>query len=131
MSRDNEKRLRQLEAELAWQPTEVQKLLSYYGMLKNFSIAYYLGDPRPEEAHCTAFARALGYESWSEILSLARTPEFAEKYRRAVHALFAKFGVNIDEGRVEDDEHWFAIGEAYERMKAGLPESWRAGLRRP
>jgi hypothetical protein len=130
MSRDNEKRLRQLEAELAWQPTAVRELLSYIGLLKNFSIAYYLGDPRPDEAHCTAFWRALGYEDGLplNILSLGRPPGFDEKYRRAVRALFAKFGVNIDEDRGEDD---VAIGEAFKRMEAGLPESWRVGLRRP
>jgi hypothetical protein len=120
MSRDNEKRLRQLEAELARQPSWQQEIMFYLTHLVASAIAYHFGDPRPEESPRTAYARALGYEDSLEFDNAFRTqsPEFVEKHFRAKLALFAKFGVT----HLDDSE---AIGDALDRIKASLPESYR------
>jgi hypothetical protein len=89
-----------------------------------FAMAYYLGDPRPEEAPITAYGRALGYPNSHEFQKAwdANDPDLYERDRLARIKLLAKFGVSREH---ESEE----IVEALERMEAGLPEQYKARCR--
>jgi len=87
-------------------------------------MAYYLGDPGPEEAPITAYGRALGYPNSHEFRKAwdGNDPDLYERDRLARVKLLEKFGVSWDHEREE-------IGEAFQRMEAGLPEPYKACCR--
>jgi hypothetical protein len=86
-----------------------------------FAIAYYLGDPSPEESPAQAYTRALGYpNSYESKKALgANDPDLQERMRMANSKLLEKFGVS-SEPQAEE------ITEAFQRMEAGLPEQYKA-----
>ena len=91
----------------------------YLARFTYLAIAYYLGDPRPDEAPGEAYARALGYADWMELgLQGEKAPTRWERSLRAEKQLLAKFGVSGNE--ISD--------EALERMKNGLSELYRRAL---
>src|SRR5262245_21610945 len=61
MTRDIQRRLQKLESQVPRQPTEQEKKVQTCQSLLMFAMAYYLGDPGPDEAPITAYGRALEY----------------------------------------------------------------------
>jgi hypothetical protein len=125
MTRNLQRRLQKLEAQVPRQPTEQEKQRE---TLRNFlicAVAYYLGDPRPEGSVAEAYRRALGYPNSYEFQKAldANDPDFQERVRLAKTKLLAKFGVSWEHERKE-------IAEALERMEAGLSEHYKSICRR-
>jgi hypothetical protein len=123
MTRDLQRRLQKLESQVPRQPTEQERLRKIVQYCQNFlmcAVAYYLGDPTPEEAPITAYMRALGYPNLREFRKAidAKDPDLDERVRLAKTKLFEKFGVSLEHERK-------GIGEAFQRMEAGLPEPYK------
>jgi hypothetical protein len=124
MTRNLQRRLQKLESQVPRQPTEQEKKVQTCQNFLMLAMAYYLGDPRPEEAPITAYGRALGYPNSHEFQKAwdANDPDIYERDRLARIKLLAKFGVSREH---ESEE----IVEALERMEAGLPEQYKACYR--
>ena len=124
MTRDIERRLQKLESQLPRQPTEQEKIVASLQRFLFFAVAYYLGDPTPEEAPIDGYMRALGYPHRNEFRKAwdANDADFQERGRLAKGKLLAKFGVSWEHEGKE-------IGEAIQRMEAGLPEQYKACYR--
>jgi hypothetical protein len=121
MTRDIERRLQKLESQVPRQPTEQEKNLERLQLFLVFAIAYYLGDPSPEESPAQGYMRALGYSNSYEFKKAfaANDPDFQERVRLANSKLLEKFGVSCE----HESEN---IAEAFKRMEAGLPEQYKA-----
>ena len=65
MSRRLLDRLRKLEAALAPHRSKKDEVISFFRWLSLLAIAYYLGDPQPDEPIIHAYKRALGIEDYS------------------------------------------------------------------
>jgi hypothetical protein len=125
MTRDIRSRLEKLESRVPRQPTEQQdeQIARLHDFLR-LAVAYYLGDPAPdggpEEAPADAYARALGYPRSFEFRKAceANDADLCERMRLANSKLLAKFGVSWEHKSEE-------IAEAFERMEAGLSESYK------
>jgi hypothetical protein len=89
-----------------------------------FAMAYYLGDPGPDEAPITAYGRALGYPNSHEFRKAwdGNDPDLYARDRLARIKLLEKFGVSLE-------HEWEEIIEAVKRMEAGLPEQYKACCR--
>jgi hypothetical protein len=122
------RRLEKLEAQVALQPTEQDEQIARLHSFLRLAVAYYLGDPAPdgapEEAPVDAYARALGYPRSSEFQKAceANDADLRERMRLAERKLLAKFGVSREHKSEE-------TAEAFERMEAGLSESYKLRLR--
>jgi hypothetical protein len=103
MTRNLQRRLQKLESQVPRQPTEQEKNVQTCQSFLMFAMAYYLGDPGPEEAPITAYGRALGYPNPHEFRKAleGNDPDLYERDRRE------------------------EIGEAFQRMEAGLPEPYK------
>ena len=119
-----ERRLQKLESQVPRQPTGQERDVQSLQNFLVFAMAYYLGDPGPEEAPITAYGRALGYPNSHEFRKAwdGNDPDLYERDRLARVKLLEKFGVSWDHEREE-------IGEAFQRMEAGLPEPYKACCR--
>jgi hypothetical protein len=120
MTRDIRRRLEKLESQVPQQPTEQEKI----ALLLILAVAYYLGDPAPNESVAEAYARALGYRPGSLEFRNAfegNDAAFCEKDRLARIKLLEKFGVSWG-------HEWDAIVDAFELMEAGLSESYKQRL---
>ena len=120
MTRDIQRRLQKLESQVRRQPTEQEKNVRSCQNFLVFAMAYYLGDPTPEEAIIEAYGRALGYSNPHEFREAwdANDPDLYERDRLARIKLLAKFGVSRE-------HEWEEIVEALGRMEAGLPEPYK------
>jgi hypothetical protein len=124
MTRNLQRRLQKLESQVPRQPTEQEKKVQTCQNLLMFAMAYYLGDPGPDEAPITAYGRALGYPNSHEFRKAwdGKDPDIYERDRLARIKLFEKFGVSLEHERK-------GIGEAFQRMEAGLPEPYKTFCR--
>ena len=84
------------------------------------SVAYYLGDPRPEGSIAEAYARALGYPTLSEFKKALADEgsDINERVNLANDKLLAKFGVSWG-------HEWDAVVDAFERMEAGFSKHYK------
>src|SRR5262249_37036850 len=121
MTRDIERRLQKLESQVPRQPTEQERAMASLQRFLFFAVAYYLGDPTPEEAPIDGYMRALGYPHRNEFRKAwdANDPDLYARDRLARIKLLEKFGVSWDHKSEE-------ISEAFQRMEAGLPERYKA-----
>jgi hypothetical protein len=124
MTRNLQRRLQKLESQVPRQPTGQERDVQSLQNFLVFAMAYYLGHPGPEEAPITAYGRALGYPNSHEFRKAwdGNDPDLYERDRLARVKLLEKFGVSWDHEREE-------IGEAFQRMEAGLPEPYKACCR--
>jgi hypothetical protein len=124
MTRNLQRRLQKLESQVPRQPTGQERDVQSLQNFLVFAMAYYLGDPGPDEAPITAYGRALGYPNSHEFRKAwdGNDPDLYERDRLARVKLLEKFGVSWDHEREE-------IGEAFQRMEAGLPEPYKACCR--
>jgi hypothetical protein len=120
MTRNLQRRLQKLESQVPRQPTEQEKKVQTCQNFLMFAMAYYLGDPGPEEAPITAYGRALGYPNSHEFRKAwdVGDPDLYERDRVARIKLLEKFGVSWE-------HEWEEITEAVERMDAGFPEPYK------
>jgi hypothetical protein len=131
MIRHLEKRLRKLESKLPPLPDADECHTD--GVLW-FAVAYYLGNPSPDEEPFAAFARALRYENESQLngaLDDIADPNTSFSVRHEFHLaqakLLSKFGVDL---RDPDSNKLFeALFEALKRMEQGLPKSYKKRLK--
>ena len=127
MTRNLQRRLQKLESQVPRQPTEQEIREEIVWSCQKFlvcAVAYYLGDPRPEESVMDAYLRALGYPNLYEFRKAidAKDPDFDERVRLAKIKLLAKFGVSRE-------HEWEEIVEAFQRMEAGFSEHYKACCR--
>ena len=122
MMRELQKRLRKLELIMPRQPDEY---MCWACALEWFAVAYYLGDPSPDEAPFAAFARALGYAGERELnKSMTYRPHaLVRSFLAAKNKLLAKFGVSGTSHQA------IALWQALKRMEAGLPNSYKDRLK--
>ena len=120
MTRDIRRRLEKLESQVPRQPTALDEQLMRLQQFLRLAVAFYLGDPGPQEAPAAAYARALGYRRAYEFRKAldANDADLDERMRLAHTKLLAKFGVSREHKSEE-------IAEALERMEAGLSESYK------
>jgi hypothetical protein len=144
-----ERRIRKLESVLP--PLLTPDVSRMFGVMW-FGIAYYLGDPSPDEKPFAAFARALRYADQSELESAMKDcsrdifgpdplakdrvrrrfgtvdpiRDLAIRLYRAEDRVCARFGINIDSLEYSDAKRF---SEALNRMEAGLPQSYRDQLK--
>jgi hypothetical protein len=111
-------RIKKLEVALPSPPAKEDKLISFLRMVRVLAIAYYLGDPQPNEAIVQAYERALGVESF------LRTPFdiIQQQDALAFDRLLEKFGVS----RTDD---WDKLVHAFSRMSEGFCERYRETLK--
>ncbi len=121
MTRDIQRRLQHLESQVPRQPTEKEKFAQLHNRFLTYTVAFYLGDPAPEESIANAYRRALGYSSSYDFVQAldAKDSDLKERIRQANRKLLAKFGVSWEE------DEWDAIVAAYKRMEAGFSEFYR------
>ena len=131
MMRGLQKRLQKLESTLRDEldDKDLSPLLGFMW----FAVTYYLGNPSPGEKLIVAYARALGYANEFELnhaiaidqrgLRERGRPGIRQRDSSAEDELWEKFG--ILNSRTGDPEKRF---EAFERMEAGLPKSYRRRL---
>ena len=123
--RDLGRRVRKLESTLP--PLLTPEVSRMFGLLW-FAVAYYFGDPSPDEEPFAAYVRALGYANESE-LNNAMVHNYRDLSNRAYSAedkICAKFGIHIPSLENSDSEKLF---EALKRMEAGLPRSYKDQLK--
>jgi hypothetical protein len=125
MTRNLQRRLQKLESQFPRQPTEQERDVQSCRNFLMFAMAYYLGDPGPNEALIQAYGRALGYPNSHEFRKAwdGNDPDLYERDRLARIKLLEKFGVSREHKREE-------IAEALERMEAGLSEHYKSLCRR-
>ena len=131
MMRGLQKRLQKLESTLRDEldDKDLSPLLGFMW----FAVTYYLGNPSPGEKLIVAYARALGYANESELsdaialdqrkLRQRGRPGVRQRDSSAQDELWKKFG--ILNTRICGAEQRC---EAFERMKAGLPKSYKDRL---
>jgi hypothetical protein len=114
-------RVKKLEVALPPRPAKEDKLIGFLRKLRVLAIAYYLGDPQPNEAIIQANERALGAEELSSLLNTS--PETVmQRDALAFDRLLEKFGVS----RTDD---WDKLVYAFARMVDGFCEHYRETLK--
>src|SRR5262245_38912208 len=103
MTRDFERRLRKLESQLLRHPTEQEKNEKRLQLFLACAVAYYLGDPTPEDSIAEAYMRALGYSNSHEYRN-ATFPDRQERVLLARSKLLEKFGVSWEHESKEISE---------------------------
>jgi len=125
MTRDLGRRIRKLESILPPLITDYDSWM--FGLLW-FAVAYYFGNPLPDETPFAAYARALGYADESEF-NRAMADNYLEvsnRVSRAEHKICARFGIDIPS--LEDcDLEMFS--KALQRMEADLPRLYKVHLK--
>ena len=131
MMRGLQKRLQKLESTLRDEldDNDFSPLLGFMW----FAVVYYLGHPSRSEKPMVAYARALGYANVSELNQAIALDQRGLRQRgrlgvrqrdsSARDELWKKFG--ILNSRTGDPENRL---EAFERMEAGLPKSYKDRL---
>ena len=124
MIRDLDKRLRKLESRPPPEESEEERAARKLESFLMTTIAYYLGDPKPNEPLVDGYQRALGYGYDSEFVDglKHKGPDYEHRFVDAKRRLFMKFGVDLS--TADDGE----FREALRRMYAGLPESRKEGV---
>jgi hypothetical protein len=79
-------------------------------------LAYYLGDPKPDELFCEAYDRALQ-------VAYDTVPHSSAHYREACRRLFAQVGLDFSHSPPS------ALSEAIDKLVAQLPEPHLADLK--
>ena len=131
MIRGLQKRLQKLESTLRDELDDDD--FSWFLGFMWFAVAYYLGNPSRSEKPIVAYARALGYANVSELNQAIALDQRGLRERgrlgirqrdsSAQDEVWKKFGIlNSCSG---DPEKRF---EAFERMEAGLPKSYKDRL---
>jgi hypothetical protein len=114
-------RVKKLEVALPPRPAKEDKLIGFLRKLRLLAIAYYLGDPQPNEAIIQAYERALGVEELSSLLNTS--PETVmQRDALAFDRLLEKFGVSLT-----DD--WDKLVYTFARMVDGFCEHYRETLK--
>jgi hypothetical protein len=128
MIRDLDKRLRKLESRLPPEESAEERAARNLESFLITTIAYYLGDPKPNEPLDQGYQRALGYKYDREFLNglKHKDPDYEHRFVDAKRRLFMKFGVDLSTADDTADEGEFR--EALRRMYAGLPESRKEGV---
>ena len=126
MIRNLRRRLEFIESKIPRQPTEQEKLHAWLSQFMVYAIAFYLGEPKPEESIMDAYMRALGYGHSFEYLKAckAENSDLIERVRVARAKVFAKFG--IDDMSTCDSR---AFADAAKRIKAGFSDLYKADFR--
>jgi DNA-directed RNA polymerase specialized sigma24 family protein len=113
-------RVKKLEVALPSPPAKEDKLIGFLRNLRILAVAYYLGDPQPNEAIIQAYERALGVEELASLLNTS--PETVmQRDALAFDRLLEKFGVS----RTDD---WDKLVYALVRMADGFCEHYRETL---
>ena len=118
MKRDIRRRLQKLESQVPPQRSQSKKTIEGLHWLFRFGVAYYLGDPTPEESVAEAYARALGYPNSYEFKKAlkASDSDLDERMYLANTRLLEKFGIGWEE------RNWDAMEAALTRMIDGFSE---------
>ena len=124
MTHSLERRLRRLELLL---PPLLDESVSWLSGLLWFAIAFYLGEPAPNEKPFVAFARALGYATALELnaaieknlIGTCRCSQSAED------RVFREFGIFVSSLDEHDDACKARFWENQKRMYVGLPRSYK------
>jgi hypothetical protein len=119
-----DRRLRKLESVL---PPLLTPDESWIAGLLWFAVAYYLGNPSPDEKPFAAFARALGYANESELNAVIEKNhrDLSNRLRSAEDRALAKFGIFVSSLDERDDACKARFWENLKRMYAGLPRSYK------
>jgi hypothetical protein len=106
--------------------------VSWISGLLWFAIAYYLGNPAPNEKPFAAFARALGYANESELNAAIEKNhrDLSSRLHSAEDRAYAKFGIFVSSLDERDDACKARFWENLKRMYAGLPRSYKKQLNR-
>ena len=120
MTRNIRKRLQKLESQVPRHPTKLEKETARLKCFLRYAVAYYLGDPTPEESVAEAYSRALGYPRTYEFGKAcdAGDPDLTERMASANNKLLAKFGVSWG-------HEWDAIVDAFKLMETGFSEWYK------
>ncbi len=123
MTRDIQRRLQKLESQVPQQPTEDDQFVESLQSFLRYAVAYYLGDPTPEESIAEAYIRALAYPNSYEFLKAcdANDADLHERIHLANIKLLAKFSVSWE-------HEWDQIADAFQRVEDGLPEFYKRAL---
>jgi hypothetical protein len=115
--RDLEQKLRKLESRFPQQPTQLDKEFECFVWFRKLAVAYYCGDPGPEDSIAEAYQRALGYPNSYEFREalVAIDSDFGERATAAEDRLLKKFGVSW-KSKISE------LLEAFKRMEAGFSE---------
>jgi hypothetical protein len=128
MIRDLDKRLRKLESRLPPEESAEERAARKLEWFLINTIAYYLGDPKPNQSLEAEYARALEYKYEREVIDAMKHkgPDYEHRFVDAKRRLFMKFGVDLStaDDTAEDGEFAKGLG----RMYAGLPESRKQGV---
>jgi hypothetical protein len=114
ITRDLQKRLQKLESRMACRPEP--KTIYFYRLFLAFAIAQYLGNQDPHETPQFAIARV--FRSEFENAVECSNPTLDEIWAMVASQLLAKFGVSPND---KPD----VLAEAFERMEAGLCETYK------
>ena len=130
MTHSLERRLRRLESLL---PPLLTENVSWTSGLLWFAIAYYLGNPAPNEKPFAAFARALGYANESELNAAIEKNhrDLSIRLHSAEDRVYARFGIYVSslKDREElDDTDKARFWKSLKRMEDGLPRSYKKQL---
>jgi hypothetical protein len=129
MTHSLERRLRRLESLL---PPLLDESVSWLSGLLWFAIAFYLGEPAPNEKPFAAFARALGYANDSELNATIEKNhrDLSTRLKSAEDRVFREFGIIVSSLDEHDDACKARFWENQKRMYAGLPRSYKKQLNR-
>jgi hypothetical protein len=117
MTHSLERRLRRLESLL---PPLLDESVSWLSGLLWFAIAFYLGEPAPNEKPFAAFARALGYANDSELNATIEKNhrDLSTRLKSAEDRVFREFGIIVSSldgclqgtilGKSEANVRWLA-----------------------
>ena len=95
-------------------------MIGFLHWLRILAIGYYLGNSQPNEALVVAYARALEFESSSQLFK-ASPATIAEREAPEFDRLLAKF-------RVSRDDSWVTLIDAFKRMVDGFSERYKEVL---
>ena len=125
MMRDLQRRVRKLESIL---PPMLNGEVSWMFGVLWFAVAYYLGNPSPDDKPIAAYARALGYANEFDLNSAMEKNDrdLSNRVYRAEDKVYAKFGIHT-ESLEDSDSKKLAI--AIVRMEIGLPQSYKNELK--
>jgi hypothetical protein len=117
LTRDLQKRVQKLESQMACRPEP--KTIYFYRLFLAFAIAQYLGNQDPHETPKFAIARAFRkIRSEFENAVECSNPTLDEMCALVASQLLAKFGVS-------PNDKPNVLAEAFERMEAGLCETYK------
>jgi hypothetical protein len=121
ITRDLQKRLQKLEAQMACRPEP--KAIYFYRLFLVIAIKQYLRNPESYETPLHAYEMTLRFATQSEFKNAVKgkDPILDERSAQVASRLLAEFGVSLDD---KSD----VLAEAFERMEAGLSERYKEAL---